>query len=135
MPEVTAQPNNACLEGLQTRPFTMSKLLLGVSHCMPPYQVTPLTREHSKEVADLFNPAKAAERTAAEASAALSSTSGAAGELRPVLDVYALGDCCANTGMSPTTTLRTMHWHCSLGLLQHRSHCSLLKYQSSMVSS
>lgn len=59
-------------------------------------QVTPLTKEHTQEVADLFSPAKAAQRTAAEANAALSSSSGPAGELRPVADVYALGDCCAN---------------------------------------
>lgn len=65
--------------------------------CLP-LQVTPLTKEHTQEVSDLFSPAKAAQRTAAEANAALSSSSGPAGELRPVADVYALGDCCANMG-------------------------------------
>lgn len=61
-------------------------------------QVTPLTKEHSKEVADIFDPAKAARRTAAEANAVLSETSGQPAELRPVDGVYALGDCCANMG-------------------------------------
>lgn len=60
--------------------------------------MTPLTREHSKEVSDLFSPAKAAERTAAEANAQLSSATGAASVLKPVPGVYALGDCCANQG-------------------------------------
>jgi hypothetical protein len=76
-------------------------------------QVTPLTKEHTKEVADLFSPAKAAQRTAAEAQPSLSSTSGPAGELRPVHDVYALGDCCANMG----GCLRCCCWAASAGLL------------------
>jgi hypothetical protein len=46
----------------------------------------------------MFDPAKAARRTAAEANGALSETSGQPAELRPVDGVYALGDCCANMG-------------------------------------
>lgn len=84
-------------------------------------QVTPLTKEHSKEVADMFDPAKAARRTAAEANAALSSASTAQqGELRPVEDVYALGDCCANTGMSGFAELGLcVHHDCWTLLRQH----------------
>lgn len=58
--------------------------------------VTPLTKEHTKEVADLFSPTKAAERASADTNATLTKASGDAGELRPVDSMYALGDCCAN---------------------------------------
>jgi hypothetical protein len=65
---------------------------------LPWPQVTPLTKEHTKEVADLFSPTKAAERASADTNATLTKASGDAGELRPVDSMYALGDCCANMG-------------------------------------
>jgi hypothetical protein len=67
--------------------------------------VTPLTKEHTKEVADLFSPTKAAERASADTNATLTEASGDAGELRPVDSMYALGDCCANTGKQLSTIL------------------------------
>lgn len=54
-------------------------------------QITPLTKEHSKEVADLFDPAKAAAATAAEGTPSSTPT-----ENEPYSNIYALGDCCAN---------------------------------------
>ncbi|KAF8061375.1 NDA1 [Scenedesmus sp. PABB004] len=63
-------------------------------------QITQLTREHSSEVADLFNPAKAAAAAAAAPGggqpASGGGEAGSSAGLAPVDGVYALGDCCAN---------------------------------------
>uniref|UniRef100_A0A383VNM9 NADH:ubiquinone reductase (non-electrogenic) n=1 Tax=Tetradesmus obliquus TaxID=3088 RepID=A0A383VNM9_TETOB len=65
-------------------------------------QVTPLTKEHSTEVSDLFDPAKASGAAAAAAAQSPSSSSSSTttttiANLRPVPHIYALGDCCATT--------------------------------------
>jgi NADH:ubiquinone reductase (non-electrogenic) len=61
-------------------------------------QVTPLTREHSTEVSDLFDPAKASGAAAAAAQQSPSSSNTTTiANLQPVPHIYALGDCCANT--------------------------------------
>jgi NADH dehydrogenase FAD-containing subunit len=61
-------------------------------------QVTPLTKEHSTEVSDLFDPAKASSSSAAaKQSPSSSSNSTTISNLLPVPHIYALGDCCANT--------------------------------------
>ncbi|WIA34774.1 hypothetical protein OEZ86_013079 [Tetradesmus obliquus] len=65
-------------------------------------QVTPLTKEHSTEVSDLFDPAKASGAAAAAAQSPSSSSSSSTttttiANLRPVPHIYALGDCCATT--------------------------------------
>ncbi|WIA14591.1 hypothetical protein OEZ85_003105 [Tetradesmus obliquus] len=64
-------------------------------------QVTPLTKEHSTEVSDLFDPAKASGAAAAAAQSPSSSSSTTTtttiANLRPVPHIYALGDCCATT--------------------------------------
>lgn len=88
------QPAGGCRKGVGAHSHRRTPFC----YTPAPLQVTPLTKEHTQEVADLFSPAKAAQRTAEEANATLSSSSGPAGELRPVADVYALGDCCANMG-------------------------------------
>jgi NADH:ubiquinone reductase (non-electrogenic) len=58
-------------------------------------QVTQLTREHSTEVADIFDPAKAAGKPLPSPSSSSSSNSTAGFASYP--NIYALGDCCANT--------------------------------------
>lgn len=58
-------------------------------------QITPLTREHAKEVSDLFDPAKSAANTSTNQSGTTGTTT--ISQLQPVPSIYALGDCCANT--------------------------------------